>query len=98
MGAEPGRRHGDARRSGHDTAVATIAVDDGAIDGGDIAVGGGSAWARVSGSLVVEIDPASNTATTAYGPPNGSGSVAANGAALWVSAHDVSSVWRLPRS
>jgi len=80
------------------SATATIPVDAGAIDGGDIAVGGRSAWARVSGSLVVEIDPSTNTATAAYGPPHGSGSVAANGAAVWVSAHDVSAVWRLPRS
>ena len=76
--------------------VATIDVDTGAIDGGDIAVGGGAVWARVSDSLVVKIDPATNAAVAAYGPPNGSGSVAADDAAMWISAHDVNSIWRLP--
>jgi YVTN family beta-propeller protein len=76
--------------------AATVDVDTGSVDGGDIAVGGGAVWARVSDSLVVEIDPATNTAQTAYGPPHGSGSVAADDDAMWVSAHDVSSVWRLP--
>jgi len=78
------------------TAAATIDADTGRVDGGDIAAGGGAVWARVSDSLVVEIDPQTNTAVAAYGPPNGSGSVAADRDALWVSAHDVSSVWRLP--
>jgi YVTN family beta-propeller protein len=78
------------------TAAATIDADTGRVDGGDIAAGGGAVWARVSDSLVVEIDPATNTAVAAYGPANGSGSVAADDTAMWVSAHDVSSVWRLP--
>lgn len=76
--------------------AAVIPVDSGRIDGGDIAVGGGAVWARVTSSLVVRIDPATNAATVAYGPASGSGSVAADDDALWVSAHDVSAVWRLP--
>ena len=76
--------------------VATIPVDIRPIRGGDIAVGGGFVWARVSTSLVVKIDPATDTAVAAYGPQSGSGSVAADDAAVWISAHDVNAVWRLP--
>ncbi len=76
--------------------VATIPVDTRPISGGDIAVGGGFVWARVSTSLVVKIDPATDTAVAAYGPQSGSGSVAADDAAVWISAHDVNAVWRLP--
>jgi hypothetical protein len=73
-----------------------VVVDQGQIDGGDIAVGGGSVWARVSSSLVVRIDPGSNVPTAVYGPASGSGSAAADASAAWISAHDVNSVWRLP--
>jgi streptogramin lyase len=76
--------------------VATIAVSDVPIRGGDIAVGGGSVWVRIEQDLVVRIDPATNAVTTRYGPPSGSGSVAADANAVWVSAHDTSSLWRLP--
>jgi YVTN family beta-propeller protein len=78
--------------------VATIVVDSQPIGGGDIAAGGGAVWARVSGALLVKIDPATDTAVAAYGPRVGSGSVAADDDAMWVSAHDVNSVWRLPLS
>lgn len=75
---------------------ATIKVSDVPIEGGDIAVGGGSVWVRIEQDLVVRIDPATNTVTDRYGPPSGSGSVAADDTAVWVSAHDTSSLWRLP--
>ncbi len=76
--------------------VATISVGSTPIEGGDIAVGGGSVWVRVSDSLIARIDPKTNRVVGRYGPPAGSGSVAADASAVWVSAHDVSSVWRLP--
>jgi virginiamycin B lyase len=76
--------------------LATIPVSDAPIQGGDIAVGGGSVWVRIEQDLVVRIDPATNAVTARYGPPSGSGSVAANADAVWVSAHDTSSLWRLP--
>jgi virginiamycin B lyase len=75
---------------------ATIKVSDVRIEGGDIAVGGGAIWVRIEQDLVVRIDPATNTVTDRYGPPSGSGSVAADDTAVWVSAHDASSLWRLP--
>jgi glutamine cyclotransferase len=77
-------------------AVATIRVDRGPVDGGDLAVGGGSVWARVTDTLVARIDPATNTVVARYSPPQGSGSVAADAGALWVSAHDKDVVYRLP--
>jgi virginiamycin B lyase len=76
--------------------VASIPVSDVPIRGGDIAVGGGSVWVRIEQDLVVRIDPATNAVTARYGPPSGSGSVAADADAVWVSAHDTASLWRLP--
>jgi hypothetical protein len=76
--------------------VATIPAGDGSIDGGDIAVGGGYVWARVSDSLVAQIDPATDKVVARFGPPAGSGSVAADEDAVWISAHDMNTVWRLP--
>jgi YVTN family beta-propeller protein len=78
-----------------DTVIATI--DSGAqIFGGDIAVGGGSVWVRGGPELLARIDPATNLVTERYGPDAGSGSVAADDDAVWVTAHDVSMIWRLP--
>ncbi len=76
--------------------VATIKVDEGRIRGGDLAVGGGFVWARISGGLVSKIDPRTNTVVARYGPAGGSGSVAADASAMWVTAHDVNAVYRLP--
>ena len=73
-------------------AVATITVDSGAVDGGDLAVGGGFVWARVSDTLVAKIDPATNTVLARYSPEAGSGSVAAdadNAPASGAHDHDV---------
>jgi len=79
-----------------DQVVATILVGEGSVSGGDIAVGGGYVWARVSDSLVAQIDPATDEVVARFGPPAGSGSVAAAEDAVWISAHDVDTVWRLP--
>jgi virginiamycin B lyase len=76
--------------------VATIPVSDRPIEGGDIAVGGGSVWVRTKQDLVVRIDPRTNQVNARLGPASGSGSVVADDGTLWVSAHDVESVWRLP--
>ena len=76
--------------------VATIDVGDGPVNGGDLAVGGGYVWARVSDSLVAQIDPATDTVVARFGPASGSGSVAADDTSVWISAHDVNTVWRLP--
>ncbi len=75
--------------------VATIVVDDGSVEGGDLAVGGHRVWARTSGALVAVIDPATNTVVARIGSPEGSGSVAADDRAAWISAHDVDLVARV---
>jgi virginiamycin B lyase len=76
--------------------VAVITVSDTRINGGDIAVGGGSVWARVSDALVARIDPATHEVVQRIGPGAGSGSVAADANAVWISDHDVITVWRIP--
>lgn len=76
------------------TLAATIPVDV-KVHGGDIAVGHGSVWVRASDSLVARVDPGTDTVTERYGFQSGSGSVAADDHALWVSEHDTTSVWRI---
>ena len=64
--------------------------------GGDIAVGGGWVWARRSDTLLTRIDPRTNKVVQVYGPSSGSGSVVVGPGGVWISAHDVKTVWRLP--
>ncbi|WP_457255051.1 Vgb family protein [Pedococcus sp. P5_B7] len=94
------QNNGDGTVSRVDPATndvtATITVDSGPVQGGDLAVGGGFVWARVSDALVAKIDPATDTVVARYGPAGGSGSVAADDAAVWISAHDIDVVYRLP--
>jgi YVTN family beta-propeller protein len=79
-----------------DRVIATIPVGSEAVDGGDLASGGGSLWARVTDALIARIDPKTNAVAERYGPRAGSGSVAADDGALWISAHDIHTVWRVP--
>jgi hypothetical protein len=65
-------------------------------EGGDLTVGGGSVWARGSRWLLTRIDPRSNEVTARYGPESGSGAVIVGSGAIWISAHDIHAVWRLP--
>jgi glutamine cyclotransferase len=76
--------------------VATIKVSDQAVDGGDIAASDQAVWARVSDVLAVKIDPTNNRVVQRVGDAEGSGSVAIDGDAVWISAHDVTSIWRVP--
>ena len=85
-----------SRVSGAGDVIATVPVSKVPIQGGDITVGGGRVWVRIEQDLVVTIDPATNAVVDRYGPPSGSGSVAVDDDAAWVSAHDTSSVYRLP--
>jgi virginiamycin B lyase len=65
-------------------------------EGGDLTVGGGSVWARGSDKLLTRIDPKRRRVVGRYGPSSGSGAVIVGGGAVWISAHDVNTVWRLP--
>jgi virginiamycin B lyase len=66
------------------------------VHGGDIAVGGGYVWLRGSSTLLFQIDPATNTIVKRYGPSADSGSVAADDDAVWITAHEIQTIWRLP--
>jgi hypothetical protein len=50
----------------------------------------------VTDVLVAQIDPESNLVVARYGPASGSGGVAADDDAVWISAHDVTTIWRIP--
>lgn len=78
------------------SVVRKIIVSKQQVEGGDIAVGGGFVWARVSDTLVAQIDPTTGKVLARYGMPAGSGSIAADERAVWITAHDVDSVWRVP--
>jgi virginiamycin B lyase len=65
-------------------------------EGGDLTVGGGFVWARGSDKLLTRIDPKRRKVVARYGPSSGSGAVIVGGGAVWISAHDVNTVWRLP--
>ena len=90
------QRDGSVTRVGADGSVVTTIKVSAPIQGGDIAVGGGSVWVQPGGDLLIRIDPATNEVIATYGPRSGSGSVAADDRAVWVSAHDVEAIWRLP--
>ena len=77
------------------SVVATIPTG-GGVWGGDIAVGGGYVWARISDALIAQIDPATDTVVARYGPATSSGSADADDQAVWVSDYEAQTVWRLP--
>ena len=78
-----------------DAVVATIALDK-RIQGGDLTVGEGSVWVRASDELVARIDPATDRLVARIGKSAGSGSASAGDGYLWISAHDVAEVYRVP--
>ena len=63
--------------------------------GGDIATGAGRVWVRASRILLQIIDPRQNAVVERYGPPAQSGAVRANDRHVWVTAHDIQTVWVL---
>jgi virginiamycin B lyase len=77
---------------------AVVATIDAGVagSGGDLTAGGGWIWARGSDTLLAQIDPRTNAVVRRYGPPSGSGAAIVAFGAVWISAHDVSTVWRLP--
>ena len=78
-----------------DQVAATIDVGE-EIHGGDIAVGGGSVWVHGGPEMLARIDPALDLVTERYSPNEGSGGVAADDDAVWVTEHDIATIWRLP--
>lgn len=64
--------------------------------GGDIATGAGKVWVRSkNGTALLSIDPVKDLITFKYGPLCGSGAVRVAGKSVWVTAHDIHTVWIL---
>jgi virginiamycin B lyase len=63
--------------------------------GGDLTTGAGSVWARGGRQLLTRIDATTSQVAERYGPRSGSGAVIVGCGALWISAHDIDTVWRL---
>jgi len=78
--------------------IATITADELAGEGGDVAVGGGSVWIRTGSTLLIRIDPSTDQVVERFGPRAGNGGVAVTAGAVWLSAYDRDTVWRLPVS
>lgn len=76
--------------------VACIQIDPAGVEGGDLTIGNGWVWFRGSDELVAQIDPRSGKVVARIGPGRGSGSASAGSGELWISAHDVASVYRIP--
>jgi virginiamycin B lyase len=63
--------------------------------GGDIAAGAGSVWVRGTKILLLRIDPETNKVVEEFGPPAGSGAVRVADGLVWITAHDIQTVWVL---
>lgn len=63
--------------------------------GGDIAAGGGRVWVRGKKVLLAAVDPVTNRVVEVFGPAAGSGGVRVAGDLVWVTAHDIHTVWVL---
>ena len=79
-----------------DAVVATVRVSDGRISGGDIAAGDGAVWIRTGTELATAIDVVTDEVVRVLGPATGSGSIAVTPGAVWITAHDVRQVYRVP--
>ena len=78
------------------SVVATIEADVAGL-GGDIATGAGRVWVRATTILLSVIDPVTNRVTERFGPPAGSGAVRVANNLVWITAHDIQTVWVLRR-
>jgi streptogramin lyase len=76
--------------------VTEVVVDTGRIEGGDIVATPDAVWVRVTDVLAARVDPDTMTVTDRISPRSGSGGIGVNGSDLWMSAHDVRTLWRFP--
>jgi virginiamycin B lyase len=66
--------------------------------GGDISAGAGSVWLRGNKtSFLVIVDPKRNAVSKRYSPLCGSGAVRVANNIVWVSAHDINTVWAIKK-
>jgi virginiamycin B lyase len=75
--------------------VGCTVIDPTGVDGGDLTVGNGYVWFRGSQELVAQVDP-SGRVVRRIGTGEGSGSASAGSGQLWISAHDVATLYRVP--
>ena len=74
--------------------VNTIIVD--AVgSGGDITASDSKVYVRAKSPLLSVIDPSTNEVSTRYGPSAGSGAVRIENGRVWVTAHDINTIWIL---
>jgi virginiamycin B lyase len=79
-----------------DAVVATIPVSS-SILGGDIVATRDAIWVQATRYSGVEVDPATNEVVQQVRPGQGNGSIAVTGdGAVWITAHDVSTLYRIP--
>ena len=64
-------------------------------NGGDIAAGAGGVYVRAGFVLLSVINPTPNNVVERFGPVAGSGGVRVSGNRVWVTAHDIQTVWVL---
>lgn len=74
--------------------ISTIAVE--AVgSGGDITTSNAKVYVRAKSPLLSVIDPATSAVVARYGPPAGSGAVRVENGRVWVTAHDINTIWVL---
>jgi DNA-binding beta-propeller fold protein YncE len=66
--------------------------------GGDIAIGGNRIWVRGTKVLLAAVDPNKNVVSDVFGPPAGSGAVRVADDLVWITAHDINTIWVLETS
>jgi virginiamycin B lyase len=71
-------------------------IDKEDVEGGDLTVGNGFVWFRGTDALVAQVDPKSGRVVRRIGNGEGSGSAGAGSGQLWISAHDVAKLYRVP--
>jgi streptogramin lyase len=76
--------------------VGCTVIDPSGVSGGDLTVGGGFVWFRGREALVTQVDPESGRVVRRIGTGEGSGSAGAGAGQLWISAHDVARLYRVP--
>jgi virginiamycin B lyase len=81
-------------RSNH--VVGCTLLDPTGVRGGDLTVGDGFVWWRGTQALVAQVDPGSGEVVRRIGPGQGSGDASAGSGHLWISAHDVANLYRVP--
>jgi streptogramin lyase len=79
-----------------DALVGCTTVDRLGVEGGDLTVGDDLVVFRGSDELVALVDAATGEITQRIGEPQGSGSASLDDGQLWISAHDVATVYHVP--